>query len=253
MYAVVDLWQLMPHDQTREQERIDRAWVKFIGKRRLSQFERALTDPDLISLKQEIIKLDLRIAELEERFEDGEVSRPTGDQMKSLIEDALVALDGDDLDAARTALTRAQAQLERAQERDHIWDQVLDVMERRRRFADTERKYEELMKVWIPATQLTRLFDDLHAAVEAALPSREDQLKVLYEVRSRLNGDRRGKTDLIPLKLPGSFLVAPAAPGQDQHTTAIVVEESLGARGEESTSPSDGEPPPVDGASSVGD
>jgi hypothetical protein len=214
-------------DVARFPERVERAWVRFIGRRRLSAFERALADPELVSLRQELVKVDGRIAELEERHQRGEPDRPTIATLRREVETALGWLSVDDgetipttladrLGRARDRLTQMSMVLEQAGTDYALWDEVKDLLERRRRLADTERKFEELHKLMIPAAQFTLLMDDVHAALEAVLP-RDAQLRLLQELRARLNAERRDERKLVRTTLPSSYLLEDgAAPAEDE-------------------------------------
>lgn len=199
---------------TQQTERYRREWARLIGKRRLDAFERALCDPDLVSMKQELAKLDLRITELEERAQKGE-SRGAWSHVKNFAREIQTCLVGDDpktweADKVKDLTARLEACANQGLDDFALWDEVKDLIERRRKISDTERKYEEFHKLLIPAAEIARMFDDLHAAIEAILPDRETQRALFHEVRVRLNADRRSAAAVIPLQLPSAFLEATA-------------------------------------------
>jgi hypothetical protein len=190
-----------------------REWAKAIGRRRLDAFERALTDPDLVSMKQELAKLDLRVADLEARAAKGE-SRSAWGRLRALATELEIRAAQPEPDAgALSGLAGQIVSVSREGLDDFtLWDEVKVLVELRRRIADTERKYEELHKVLIPAAQVVRLFDDLHAAIEACVPERAMQLALLQEVRARVNGDARRKAAVVPIMLPAAYDPDDAAP-----------------------------------------
>jgi hypothetical protein len=196
---------------TAQTERYQRAWVAQIGKRRLTQFERALTDPELVSMKQELVKLDLRIADLEERAKKGE-SRGAWTHVAAFVKELTKLCAGEDAkdwDAQKIheRLYGLSECAEQGLDDFKLWDEVERLIELRRKISDTERKYEEFHKLLMPVTLLSRLFDDLHAAIEAVLPERSLQRALLQEVRVRLNGDRRNAAALVPIELPAAYAV----------------------------------------------
>jgi hypothetical protein len=190
-------------------ERVLREWTKFVGKRRLTAFERALSDPELISLKQEIAKLDLRIADLEERAHKGE-SRGAWHHVKVFARELNKALTNDPVNVDKALELSAGLDQCAQQGLDDfkLWDEIERLIELRRKMVDTERKYEEFNKLLIPASALARLFDDLLYAIEAVIPERTTQRALLHEVRVRLDGEQRRATALVPIELPAAYVEA---------------------------------------------
>lgn len=197
----------------------ERAWVKQIGRRRLSDFQRALLDPQLVSMRQELAKIDGRIADLERRAQEGE-SLVGWSTVQGLVQDLGLLEIGDLDEDTRTARRRELLEkLERATTAGvndyRLWEEVKDLLELRRKIADTERKYEELHQLLIPYAQMVLLFDHLKQAIEYVLPDRAVQRALLHEVYVRCNGDARDVRQLTPLALPQSFAASAAAPGDD--------------------------------------
>jgi hypothetical protein len=204
-----------------------RDWTTILGRRRLTQFERALMDPDLVSLRQELVKLDLRIAEIEERGRRGESDKAWNlvNKLANRINDTLA---GETLGEKQIERLRDYAQQLSTVAQEGVgdyamWKEITDLMELRRKTADTERKYEELHKVLIPATQLTVLFDELYGAIEEVVPDRGMQLKLLMEVRGRLNGEVRARRAAIPIVLPEAYL-ATGTPDEVTGVAAVAEE-----------------------------
>lgn len=200
----------MPDALTPQESKYERAWTRLIGKRLLSAFEKAILDPKLISLRQEIALIDLRITELKERQKKGETLARWQyvNNFAAELEKQATALDGPELKAKMQELAHRLAAVARAGEADYdTWDHVKDLIERRRRLVSTERKYEEMEKLLVPVSQLVLLFNYLHEAILAVIPERSIQRQLLLEVRTRCNGDPHDKKALIPVELPSSYLV----------------------------------------------
>jgi hypothetical protein len=187
-----------------------REWAKLVGKRRLDAFERALTDPDLVSLKQELIKVDLRIADLEERAAEGE-SREGWEGVVSLAKliDSELNINGalPDLDKLRDYAARLRGITEQGEQDWRTWDEVTKLIELRRKLSDTERKFEELRNYKVPATEVLRLLDDLHAAIEAVVSDRQTRFSIFHEVRLRANGESSARAR-VPVALPTAYLAS---------------------------------------------
>lgn len=208
--------------------RYRREWAKFIGKRRLDAFERALADPELISMKQELVKIDLRIADLEERAKKGE-SRGAWTHVAAFARDITRLTDGEpkdwDADKLRERLYGLTQCAEQGLDDFKLWDEVKELIEIRRRISATERKYEEMHKLLIPVTQLALLFDDLFNAIEAVIPERSLQRALLHEVRVRLNAEHRNQGAITPVTLPAAYNAPDVAPLESTDPEADALED----------------------------
>lgn len=201
-----------------------REWVKLVGKRRLSAFELAMTDPDLISLKQEIIKLDLRIADLEERARKGEsrgVWHHVGNFARAFQEE--VQKEKPDVDKLRDLGQRLEACANQGEQEWETWDEVTKLIALRAKLSDTERKFEELRNYKVPATEVVRLLDDLHGAIEAIVEDRAIRYQIFNEVRLRCNGEANARAK-TPVELPLAYLANPPADEGDADEQPEAVE-----------------------------
>ncbi len=191
----------------------ERAWTRHVGRRKLAAFERGISDPELVSMRQELVKLDLRIDELEERAKQHE-SRGSWARVKQLTGDLDRELEKETPDLNRIKDTRRElVEVTTGRLGDYsLWDDITALIEQRRRISDTERKFEELHQLLIPAARLSLLFDDLHHAIETVIPDRGIQLQLLQELRVRLNGDPRAPRQLLPASvLPTAYDVHPSS------------------------------------------
>lgn len=221
---------------TRELSKYDREWLKSVGRRRLTAIERALADPELVSLRCELVKIDLRIAELEEQMRatgetltkiridlpGGTRSVTLGATVRSLeaAVDAAPIHDDEALARIKEHVDVLKELAELAASEDRHWEELKDLIERRRRLAATEQKWEKLQKVLIPTTRLALLFDELHQAIQHVVVDEKTRLALLLELRVRLNGDRRGTASGIPIELPPALLQAGAAAGAEAGESA---------------------------------
>lgn len=196
-----------------QREKYERAWVKALARRPLTAFERALQDPQLVSLRQELALVDDRVAELHQRAATGEApvrwrrAQEVAHRLARLLDE--VPIDRARVDHARDELLALadEAAAERA-----AWDETTTLIELRRRLADTERKYEEQQQLLVPVGQLLFLFDNLHHAIEAVIPDRALQVTLLRLVREKCNRDfaPRGQPP-VTLALPEAYVAAGAA------------------------------------------
>lgn len=201
----------------------EREWVRAIGRRRLTAFERALSDPDLVSLRQELVKVDLRIAELHARARRGESKEGWRAVHAQALEiDAALADSEPDVDKAREHAARLLAAAQGSFADESLWDEVKALIELRRKLSDTERKYEELHKLLIPHTQMVRVFDELHGAIESTIEDRGLQLRLIHELRRRLDGEARRAE--APLSLPPAYAAGDAPPDPEDPDYEVAVE-----------------------------
>jgi len=213
------------------QRHFRRGWTRVLSKRRLTEFEEALLDPELTSLRQELVKIDLRIHELEERHKaSGETRdgwRRVGVVADKLKDSLMVDDDKDvDLEKLRTLVSELGERVNRGLDDYALWDDLTPLIDRRRRLTQTELEREKLLQVSIPMAQLIILFNDLQGAIESVLPTRELQLKLLQELRLRFN--REGQNDPRAgkvLRLPAAF-DAVAEAGDDAQASGEVDRDS---------------------------
>lgn len=182
-----------------------RSWTRFLGRRRLTELERALTDPELVSLRQELAVVDMRIAELRERTASGEGRRAWG-RLRRRLEVLQIHIGEAKWDRVQETATEMKRIIEDGATDYERWQEIESLLELRRKLADTERKYEELHQLAIPAAQLGRLFDDLLRAVETIIPDRGLQRRLLAEVLRMSEADRAASHQSI--LLPAAFSVA---------------------------------------------
>jgi len=186
-----------------------------IGRRYLTAFEKAILDPKLVSMRQELALLDARIAELKDRQQLAE-SRGQWRTVLDITARLTAALEPGaqrppDIDRA-TELATDLYDTARAGVSDYeIWEEIKDLIERRRRIADSERKYEEMEQKLIPITQLVLMFDKLREAIDAVIPDRGMQLQLIQEVRVRCNDEPYDLRARTPLVLPASYLADDSA------------------------------------------
>lgn len=188
-------------------EKRKRGWTPFIGARRLEEFELALLDPELISLRHELARIDARLTDLDERRQLGE-PYDRWLEFKTHLKKLQPMLDDPILKDDFKASIRAMCDIaeEGISDQQH-WDKsVAPLIRLRRQVAETERMYEDSRKYFVPIGALAQMFDALHAAIEFVVPERATQLALLYEVRHRLEGYRT-KPNKEVLQLPTEFSV----------------------------------------------
>lgn len=200
----------MPKPPSPADAKYRREWSKILGRRRLDAFERAIADPDLVSLKQELALIDLRADDVRRQAVVG-ASEQAWQEVKLMARTLTELLEQPDekveLAKLREVVVGLAQTVERGLDEWRVWDELKDLIERRRRLADTERKYEEMKHLLVPVAELALLFDDLHAAIEAVIVLPELRRALLHELRVRINDDPDSRNALRSVRLPASYLV----------------------------------------------
>lgn len=201
-----------------------RAYLRLLGARRLSEIEKALNDPDLISLRQELALIDQRMYALHEHEARGE-SEPAWEQLGDLLKTALAQFNGAELKKLTKREQKVLSQLETAVRLVNeglgdyaAWREKQELILVRTRVADTERKYEELREHLISLTTLAIFFDDLHGAIVEVIPEAVLRWRLLTRIGERLNAVR-SRTP-VHLRLPPGF--AEPSPAGDAPAEAAV-------------------------------
>jgi len=110
---------------------------KHLPQHLLESYEEYLTDPDTLVMSQELALLDARMAELLERLETADVAVAWTN-----IRRAHRILDNEEVtaDDYEKALEMLGSAIDAKGSDVEIWSQVVDLVERRRKVADTERR-----------------------------------------------------------------------------------------------------------------
>lgn len=144
-----------------------KAWSKDLPTRLADRVRAGLEDPNLIGLREELALLDARLAELIERLsthEDGDawlnVSRATG-RIHKIVEDQpgnWFDLLAEELDVLVAACTAHSSDAK-------TWDDIQNVLEQRRKMADTERKREEFEADAVTRNQWATFLTSVQTAI----------------------------------------------------------------------------------------
>lgn len=105
----------------------------------LADYEAALADPELIAVREELAVLVSREADLLRRVDTGEAGEHWGAMMSAWADYKAAHRSGDDVLMASSE-TRLWAAMDAGSKDYEAWDEYLNVVERRRRLVETERK-----------------------------------------------------------------------------------------------------------------
>jgi hypothetical protein len=132
---------------------------------RLSErYRESQHDPDLLNLQHEIALTDARITELVERIDvDGAGQLWQG--LGYAYGELKTAHDDDDPEALEISIRRIGQLIHRAQSDTEAWDEVVPLVEQRRKLVDSESKRRVQMQQMITADQAVTLVAALTDAV----------------------------------------------------------------------------------------
>ncbi len=156
------------------------------------RYERALADPDLLGLRAEVALIDARLDEVLERLDpdQSEALRLALQAVYDQLQAAATAADGEALGAAVARLGELAL---RGQADAAAWDQVLNLIERRRTLVQAEWKrlvlLRQVMTVDQAEAMVVYLTDSIrrHVTDPAALAAIVDDVRRLQE--RRRNGE----------------------------------------------------------------
>jgi hypothetical protein len=111
----------------------------YVPARLRARYEQAQADAELLSLRSEVALVDARLAELLSRVDSGESGQLWAD-LKKAHQEFTVAKRGQDVARMRTALARVEHLIDRAVDDHQAWAEIAELLEQRRRLAESEQK-----------------------------------------------------------------------------------------------------------------
>jgi hypothetical protein len=159
-------------------------YSKYLPKRMLKSYHEALSDKELLQLRDTIATLDARIVDLMQRVDIGEAGVLWA-QAKSAYGELVIGLRGWDDRRTTNALAVLSDVLGRGSTDYAAWNEVLSAMEQRRRMVETERRRLVDMQQMITAEQATTLYRALTLAIQENVPD-SAQLRRIQEAFIRI-------------------------------------------------------------------
>lgn len=163
-------------------------YSKDMPTRLMADVERALADPDLISLRLESAITFARMNDLLARVDPGEAGA-LWRQARGAMADFRAAQRADDAPAAATALRTLEEVLGKGVADYAAWDEWFKAVEMRRRLADTERRRLEALDQNITKQQALLLAGALLDAVRRHVPDRDTLAAIGHELERILSAD----------------------------------------------------------------
>lgn len=166
-------------------------YSKYLPARLLGRYQEALDDEALLHLHEEIALLDARLAELVERVDAAESGRAWA-ELAFAWQD--VANSRGDAILFASAVAKLGHIIERGNTDYAAWQEVADLVERRRKLAESERKRHIEMQTSIRVDQAMLLVQSLVASVREHVTDR-NILAALQADILRIIGPAAGTRD----------------------------------------------------------
>lgn len=176
------------------------------------RLEQALKDPDLAKLHAEMALLDARMGELFSQLPTGENEDAWRQAMSCVaqLKDELgKPKDEVKIEDVQFWLTKLDETFMAAKAERQVWAEVYEVVELRRRLADTERKREEMLETAVTAKHFLLLMAGLQTSI-AAVISPENCAQGAEFVRQALAAELRKTFNRPELPTRDTYIEAEA-------------------------------------------
>lgn len=161
--------------------------AKYMPPRLTEHFREALSDPELMSLNEDIATAEARIVDLLSRADKGE-SKALYGRMLSAYYDVDEAWAEGDTKQMYKALKQLKAQIFAAKQDFETWDEAGRWAERKRKLIETQAKMHQMVR----ADQFMVLVDALRESVRENVSDKRELAAIMRSMARILNRPERG-------------------------------------------------------------
>jgi len=139
-------------------------YSKRLPQKLVARYDEARVDPELLSLRDDVALLDVRISDLTDKLSTGE----TDNLLQSLLElcqGAVLALKGGDFDMTMKMLEEMRQRLEGQPQDGWTWTEIVGLLDQRRKLVESERKRLVELQQYVTVEQVMILVSALTKAV----------------------------------------------------------------------------------------
>lgn len=165
---------------------------KFLPTRLAAQYKEALIDPDLVTLRDELALVDVRLNELLTRVDTGE-SGAAWAQLVKTVRELNVAVRAGKASEMAEALNELDAAVARGASDRGAWNDVMRIVEQRRKLAESERRRLVDLQQMITAEQLMTYTGALLALVKENVTDKTILSNIGAGVRRLVSMPDRGR------------------------------------------------------------
>lgn len=168
----------------------------YLPTRLAKRFEAAMADTELLSTRADIALVEVRISELMERIDQRESGRAWEDLAEAYgaLDDCLHS--GDSAKLIET-MKRMDGIIKAGQDDYHVWREIMDAMEQRRKLAESERKRLVDMQQYITTERVIVFVNKIVEIIAGAISDKRELSKILEGIAGLLrNGENRDVIDI---------------------------------------------------------
>lgn len=166
---------------------------KYMPARLLERYQRSLDDPNLIELRDQMALLDARLSDLLTRVDHGEAATHWAEMRKAWKAYRRALAGGKD-----EKIAEAFRALEDAIEEGYLdsaaWTEVREILEQRRKLADTERRRIVDLKLMVPVEEATAAIAAMTRAFREEVKDPDVLARISTRATAILNGRDRGRS-----------------------------------------------------------
>ena len=151
------------------------------------RYEAARQDPDLLALRDEIALVDTRLGGLVEKLGSGE-SGSLWRRLRGAHQGLLQAREAKDSAGIASALTEIGELIERGTDEYVNWEEILGLLDQRRRLVESERKRLVEMQQMITVERAMLLVSAVVNAVARHVPDRKQLNAIATDIRGLITG-----------------------------------------------------------------
>jgi len=137
----------------------------------LEKYQEAISDTELLALKEEIALVDVRLSDLVSKVDTGEAGRIWDDARKALAGFKVTVMGGDAF-KIRAELLNLSDLLDNGAQDSEIWKEIVTMIDKRRSLVESERKRLMDMEAIITSEQAVLLVTAMLDAVRRNVTDR---------------------------------------------------------------------------------
>ncbi len=164
------------------------AYSKYMPKGVANRYKDALTDPDLLSARDEIALVQLRIQDLMGKLKDG----GTADMWQTLRQEFVnveAAIQQGDPGAMNQALQALGSIIEQGAESEHVWEEMYEAIEAKTKVSEREWRRLRDLRQFMTVQQSMDLVSYLVECVTRHVPDTDTLAKITIDMDRVLGGD----------------------------------------------------------------
>jgi len=171
-------------------------YSRYLPSHLVERYQEAITDPELLALRDEIALVDVRLAALLQRIDTGETTSLWSKLLAIHIQ-MQQALAGEDDEVFQNAFQALGATIECGGREDDTWIAINRQLEQRRKLVESERKRLVEMQQMITAEQAMILLTAVVDVIRQNVTDRDTLASISTGIKQLVSAGPRGGVDTI--------------------------------------------------------